>query len=106
MYRRKGKLVKVNGAKTCNNPHCSSRTKKNTTMTYDAVGTFNIGLITLSSLLSTTGEPIFPFSRTSSKNIKYSRHDLEDIFNTTVPPSGNYCFFLIGVVCFHCYNQT
>ncbi|KAI7858903.1 hypothetical protein BDC45DRAFT_594413 [Circinella umbellata] len=93
IYRRNDKLVKVNGAKTCNNSHCPSRTTNSTTMTRDAVGAFNIGLITISSLLSTTGEAIFPFSRTSSKNIKYTRHDLDNIFNTAMPPSGSYCFF-------------
>ncbi|KAG2220430.1 hypothetical protein INT45_000655 [Circinella minor] len=87
IYRRNDKLVKVNGAKTCNNPHCPSRTTNSTTMTRDAIGAFNIGLITISSLLSTTGEPIFPFSRTSSKNIKYTRQDLDNIFNTAMPPS-------------------
>ncbi|KAI7859112.1 hypothetical protein BDC45DRAFT_553531 [Circinella umbellata] len=87
IYRRKNKLVKVNGAKTCNNLPCPSRTPNSTTMTRDAVGAFNIGLISISSLLSTAGEPIFPFSRKSSRNIKYTRQDLDNIFNTAMPPS-------------------
>ena len=100
VYRRNGKLLKINHAKTCNNPHCPIRANKSATMTYDAVMAFNIGLITIPSLLSVTAEPTFPFSRTSSKNIKYTRHDLHNIFNTDMPPGGNHCFFLLVLYVF------
>ena len=87
------KLVKVNHAKTRNNSHYPGRANNSVTMTRDAVVAFNIVLITISSLLSATAEPIFPFSCSSSKNIKYTRHSADNIVNTDMTPSGNYCSF-------------